>query len=94
MSATMLARAAVPAPAGASVQFRRLAERAANLYPPLGRRNAAGDAALRVAGGRVRAMDGTDLRHGERDRSDDGDFANPRFMAHGGFDPFAAKELA
>jgi 3'(2'), 5'-bisphosphate nucleotidase len=78
--------------AGSSLKFCRVAEGGADLYPRLGRTmewdTAAGDAVLRAAGGRVCTLDGQDLRYGKRDQSDDSDFANPWFVATGGFDPF------
>ncbi len=78
--------------AGSSLKFCRLAEGAADLYPRLGRTmewdTAAGDAVLRAAGGRVTTLDGKDLVYGKRDQADDCDFANPWFVATGGFDPF------
>jgi 3'(2'),5'-bisphosphate nucleotidase len=79
--------------AGSSLKFCRLAEGAADLYPRMGRTmewdTAAGDAVLRAAGGRVRTLGGQDLAYGKRHQADDADFANPWFVAHGGFDPFA-----
>ena len=51
---------------------------------------AAGDAVLRAAGGQVRTLDGAPLAYGKRGQAGDEDFANPWFVAHGGFDPFAA----
>jgi 3'(2'), 5'-bisphosphate nucleotidase len=78
--------------AGSSLKFCRLAEGAADLYPRMGRTmewdTAAGDAVLRAAGGRVCTVDGADLIYGKRDQADDSDFANPWFIATGGFDPF------
>ena len=49
---------------------------------------AAGDAILRAAGGRVLTLDGRPLAYGKRGQADDSDFANPFFVAAGGFDPF------
>ncbi|WP_336966097.1 3'(2'),5'-bisphosphate nucleotidase CysQ [Sphingobium aquiterrae] len=81
--------------AGSSLKFCRVAEGAADLYPRMGRTmewdTAAGDAVLRAAGGRVRTLDGNDLLYGKRHQADDADFANPWFVAHGGFDPFAVE---
>lgn len=81
--------------AGSSLKFCRVAEGAADLYPRMGRTmewdTAAGDAVLRAAGGRVRTLNGNDLVYGKRHQADDADFANPWFVAHGGFDPFAAE---
>jgi 3'(2'), 5'-bisphosphate nucleotidase len=78
--------------AGSSLKFCRVAEGAADLYPRLGRTmewdTAAGDAVLRAAGGRVCTLDGADLIYGKRDQTNDSDFANPWFVATGGFDPF------
>jgi 3'(2'), 5'-bisphosphate nucleotidase len=80
--------------AGSSLKFCRVAAGAADLYPRLGRTmewdTAAGDAVLRAAGGRVSTLDGRPLLYGKRRQADDVDFANPWFVAAGGFDPFAA----
>ena len=80
--------------AGSSLKFCRVAAGCADLYPRLGRTmewdTAAGDAVLRAAGGSVRRMDGRPLDYGKRDQPDDADFANPWFVAAGGFDPFAS----
>lgn len=80
---------------GSSLKFCRLAEGTADLYPRMGRTmewdTAAGDAVLRAAGGQVRTIDGVPLIYGKREQADDRDFANPWFVAHGGFDPFVAK---
>jgi 3'(2'), 5'-bisphosphate nucleotidase len=78
--------------AGSSLKFCRVAEGAADLYPRLSRTmewdTAAGHAVLRAAGGRVATLDGADLAYGKRNQADDCDFANPWFVATGGFDPF------
>ncbi|WP_448500649.1 3'(2'),5'-bisphosphate nucleotidase CysQ [Sphingomonas sp.] len=78
---------------GSSLKFARLAEGAADLYPRMGRTmewdTAAGDAVLRAAGGKVRTLDGAPLTYGKRGQVGEPDFANPWFVAHGGFDPFA-----
>ncbi len=82
--------------AGSSLKFCRVAEGAADLYPRLGRTmewdTAAADAVLRAAGGRVCTLDGADLVYGKRDQADDSDFANPWFVATGGFDPFGVSQ--
>jgi 3'-phosphoadenosine 5'-phosphosulfate (PAPS) 3'-phosphatase len=44
---------------------------------------------LRAAGGRVTTVDGAPLLYGKRNQATDTDFANPWFVAAGGFDPFA-----
>ena len=80
---------------GSSLKFCKLAEGSADLYPRLGRTmewdTAAGDAVLRAAGGRVLAMDGTELAYGKCWPGEAGDtFANPHFIACGAFDPFAS----
>lgn len=79
-------------PAGSSLKFCRVAEGSADLYPRLSRTmewdTAAGDALLRAAGGRVCTLDGAALLYGKRAQADDADFANPWFVAAGGFDPF------
>lgn len=79
--------------AGSSLKFCRVATGAADLYPRLARTmewdTAAGDAVLRAAGGRVTTVDGTPLLYGKRNQATDTDFANPWFVAAGGFDPFA-----
>jgi 3'(2'), 5'-bisphosphate nucleotidase len=49
---------------------------------------AAGDAVLRAAGGAVLTLDGAPLAYGKRNQTHDSDFANPHFVATGGFDPF------
>jgi len=78
--------------AGSSLKFCRVAAGAADLYPRLGRTmewdTAAGDAVLRAAGGQVATLDGRPLAYGKRNQADDVDFANPWFVAAGGFDPF------
>lgn len=78
--------------AGSSLKFCRVATGSADLYPRLARTmewdTAAGDAVLRAAGGRVTTVDGAPLRYGKRNQADDADFANPWFVAAGGFDPF------
>ncbi len=80
-------------PAGSSLKFCRVAEGAADLYPRLSRTmewdTAAGDAVLRAAGGRVSTLNGQALLYGKRAQADDADFANPWFVASGGFDPFS-----
>lgn len=79
--------------AGSSLKFCRVATGAADLYPRLARTmewdTAAGDAVLRAAGGRVTTVDGVPLLYGKRNQATDTDFANPWFVAAGGFDPFA-----
>ncbi len=79
--------------AGSSLKFCRVATGAADLYPRLARTmewdTAAGDAVLRAAGGRVTTVDGAPLLYGKRNQATDTDFANPWFVAAGGFDPFA-----
>lgn len=79
--------------AGSSLKFCRVATGSADLYPRLARTmewdTAAGDAVLRAAGGRVTTVDGALLRYGKRNQATDTDFANPWFVAAGGFDPFA-----
>lgn len=80
--------------AGSSLKFCQVAAGDADLYPRLGRTmewdTAAGDAVLRAAGGRVYTMDGALLRYGKRNQASDVDYANPWFVAAGGFDPFSA----
>ena len=80
-------------PAGSSLKFCRLAEGVADLYPRLSRTmewdTAAGDAVLRAAGGTVCTLDGAPLQYGKRGQAGDADYANPWFVAAGGFDPFA-----
>ncbi len=84
--------------AGSSLKFCRVATGAADLYPRLARTmewdTAAGDAVLRAAGGRVTTVDGAPLRYGKRNQASDTDFANPWFVAAGGFDPFAGNAPA
>ena len=84
--------------AGSSLKFCRVASGEADLYPRLGRTmewdTAAGDAVLRAAGGKVTTVDGTLLTYGKRNQADDSDFANPWFVAAGGFDPFKEAEGA
>jgi len=79
--------------AGSSLKLCRVACGHADLYPRLGRTMewdiAAGDAVLRAAGGMVMTLDGAPLVYGKRDQAEDVDFANPWFVAAGGFDPFA-----
>jgi len=79
--------------AGSSLKFCRVATGSADLYPRLARTmewdTAAGDAVLRAAGGMVTTVDGAPLRYGKRNQAEDTDFANPWFVAAGGFDPFA-----
>lgn len=76
---------------GSSLKFCRVAEGAADLYPRMGRTmewdTAAGQAVLEAAGGSVRELDGGPLRYGKTE-TDTGPFANPHFVATGGFDPF------
>ncbi|MEQ1808468.1 MAG: 3'(2'),5'-bisphosphate nucleotidase CysQ [Terricaulis sp.] len=78
--------------AGSSLKFCRVASGEADLYPRLGRTmewdTAAGDAVLRAAGGRVCTMDGRTLAYGKRNQPSDVDYANPWFVASGGFNPF------
>ena len=80
--------------AGSSLKFCAVASGEADFYPRLGRTmewdTAAGDAVLSAAGGSVVTMDGRPLRYGKRAQADDVDFANPWFVAVGGFDPLAA----
>lgn len=67
--------------AGSSLKFCLLAAGEADLYPRLGRTmewdTAAGDAILRVAGGRVTDLDGDSLWYGKPG------FENPPFIAQG-----------
>jgi len=67
--------------AGSSLNFCRLAEGAADLYPRLGPTmewdTAAGQAVLEAAGGSVRTLDGAPLRYGKPG------FRNPHFIARG-----------
>lgn len=81
--------------AGSSLKFCRVAEGGADLYPRLSRTmewdTAAGDAVLRAAGGGVSTLDGAALLYGKRGQADDADFANPWFVAAGGFDPFSSQ---
>lgn len=83
--------------AGSSLKFCVVASGEADFYPRLGRTmewdTAAGDAVLSAAGGKVTTMDGGPLRYGKRARADDADFANPWFVAVGGFDPLAAPTI-
>ncbi len=82
------------ASAGSSLKLCQVASGEADLYPRLGRTMewdiAAGDAVLRAAGGGVFTLDGAPLPYGKRNQPHDSDFANPFFVAAGGFDPFAA----
>lgn len=67
--------------AGSSLKFCLVAEGKADLYPRFGRTmewdTAAGHAVLRAAGGRVRTVDGQDLRYAKPG------FENPSFIASG-----------
>ena len=80
--------------AGSSLKFCTVAAGEADFYPRLSRTmewdTAAGDAVLTAAGGKVMTMDGLLLRYGKRDQAGESDFANPWFVATGGFDPFAS----
>lgn len=73
--------------AGSSLKFCLIAEGRADIYPRMGRTmewdTAAGDAILRAAGGRVETLDGQPLRYGKRFQDNDGDYANPHFVAFG-----------
>ena len=73
--------------AGSSLKFCLIAEGLADIYPRMGRTmewdTAAGDAVLRAAGGRVETLDGQPLRYGKRFQDNDGDYANPHFVAFG-----------
>jgi 3'(2'), 5'-bisphosphate nucleotidase len=66
---------------GSSIKFCRIAERAADVYPRLGRTSewdiAAGDAVLTAAGGVVLTPQGEALRYGRADR----DLKVPSFVA-------------
>lgn len=70
---------------GSSLKFCLLAEGRADLYPRFSRTmewdTAAGDAVLRAAGGETLTMEGQPLAYGKRDQPNDGDFANPWFIA-------------
>ena len=83
-------RVATRIDAGSSLKFCRLAEGAADFYPRLGRTmewdTAAGDAVLTAAGGTVIGTDGRPFVYGKRGRRDAADFANPGFLAAGGYD--------
>ena len=83
-------RVATRVAAGSSLKFCRLAEGRADLYPRLGRTmewdTAAGDAVLTAAGGTVVRADGKPFVYGKRDQTDTADFANPWFLASGGYD--------
>lgn len=74
---------------GSSLKFCLLAEGEADVYPRFGRTmewdTAAGDAVLRAAGGMTVNLDGTPLRYGKRNQIHDSDFANPSFIAWGGW---------
>lgn len=76
--------------AGSSLKFCRVAAGDADLYPRLARTMewdiAAGDAVLRAAGGSVTDLEGTPMRYGKRNQSNDTDFANGWFVASGAFD--------
>jgi 3'(2'), 5'-bisphosphate nucleotidase len=65
--------------AGSSLKFCLIAAGEADLYPRFGRTmewdTAAGQAVLAAAGGRVRTLDGTEMRYGKRG------FENPHFIA-------------
>jgi 3'(2'), 5'-bisphosphate nucleotidase len=69
--------------AGSSLKFCLIAAGEADLYPRFGPTNewdtAAGQAVLEAAGGSVRREDGTPLTYGKPG------FANPWFIARGGF---------
>ncbi|MGN6209320.1 3'(2'),5'-bisphosphate nucleotidase CysQ [Asticcacaulis sp.] len=73
--------------AGSSLKFCLIAEGRADIYPRMGRTmewdTAAGDAVLRAAGGRVETLDGQPLKYGKRFQDNDGDYANPHFVAFG-----------
>jgi len=73
--------------AGSSLKFCLIAEGRADIYPRMGRTmewdTAAGDAILRAAGGRVETLDGQPLKYGKRFQNNDGDYANPHFVAFG-----------
>ena len=73
--------------AGSSLKFCLIAEGRADIYPRMGRTmewdTAAGDAILRAAGGRVETLDGQPLKYGKRFQDNDGDHANPHFVAFG-----------
>jgi 3'(2'), 5'-bisphosphate nucleotidase len=73
--------------AGSSLKFCLIAEGLADIYPRMGRTmewdTAAGDAVLRAAGGRVETLDGQPLKYGKRFQDNDGDYANPHFVAFG-----------
>jgi sulfate adenylyltransferase subunit 2/3'(2'), 5'-bisphosphate nucleotidase len=73
--------------AGSSLKFCLIAEGRADIYPRMGRTmewdTAAGDAVLRAAGGRVETLDGQPLTYGKRFQDNDGDYANPHFVAFG-----------
>jgi sulfate adenylyltransferase subunit 2/3'(2'), 5'-bisphosphate nucleotidase len=73
--------------AGSSLKFCLIAEGLADIYPRMGRTmewdTAAGDAILRAAGGRVETLDGQPLQYGKRFQDNDGDYANPHFVAFG-----------
>ena len=73
--------------AGSSLKFCLIAEGLADIYPRMGRTmewdTAAGDAILRAAGGRVETLDGLPLKYGKRFQDNDGDYANPHFVAFG-----------
>jgi 3'(2'), 5'-bisphosphate nucleotidase len=74
-------RVAASITAGSSLKFCLLAAGEADLYPRFGRTmewdTAAGDAILRIAGGRVDDLDGQPLRYGKSG------FENPHFIAYG-----------
>jgi 3'(2'), 5'-bisphosphate nucleotidase len=76
--------------AGSSLKFCLIAEGLADIYPRMGRTmewdTAAGDAVLRAAGGRVETLDGKTLKYGKRFQDNDGDYANPHFVAFGNVD--------
>lgn len=75
-------------PVGSSLKFCLLAEGKADLYPRFGQTmewdTAAGDAVLRGAGGRTRAVGGELLTYGKCGMSCCADFTNPSFICDPG----------
>lgn len=74
---------------GSSLKFCLVATGEADLYPRFGRTmewdTAAGHAVLSAAGGSVTNEDGSPFLYGKQNQADDADFANPAFIARGGF---------
>ncbi len=79
-----------PIKIGSSIKFCMIACGEGDIYPRLGTTmewdTAAGQAVLEAAGGRVRTLDGTNLRYGKVERG----FRNPGFVACGDLPPLLA----